>query len=178
MNTKALIIGLTLTLLLVAVPAFSQGKGVGPSVSSGAQARTGSSVRMQTPAANAGTKAHTNTQGKMSSPQNGKDKSTTDFASKIESNSKFAAKVQALLPDETTIQDAADGFKTQGLFIAALHVSQNLHIPFDDLKSHMTGPDAVSLGAAIKAIRQDMTETQIDMEVKKAEKQAKETEKN
>ena len=31
------------------------------------------------------------------------------------------------------------GFKNQGQFIAALHVSQNLGIPFADLKTAMTG---------------------------------------
>jgi len=38
-----------------------------------------------------------------------------------------------------TLNEASKGFKNQGQFIAALHVSQNLGIPFADLKTAMTG---------------------------------------
>ena len=38
-----------------------------------------------------------------------------------------------------TLDQASLGFKNQGQFIAALHVSQNLGIPFADLKTAMTG---------------------------------------
>ncbi len=38
-----------------------------------------------------------------------------------------------------TLNQASKGFKNQGQFIAALHVSQNLGIPFADLKTAMTG---------------------------------------
>ena len=38
-----------------------------------------------------------------------------------------------------TLDKASLGFKNQGQFIAALHVSQNLGIPFADLKTAMTG---------------------------------------
>ena len=36
-----------------------------------------------------------------------------------------------------TLNKASLGFKNQGQFIAAVHVSQNLGIPFTELKSHM-----------------------------------------
>src|SRR5439155_26462097 len=39
-----------------------------------------------------------------------------------------------------TLQAASAGFKNQGQFIAALHVSHNLNIPFDQLKAKLTGP--------------------------------------
>jgi hypothetical protein len=38
-----------------------------------------------------------------------------------------------------SLNQASKGFKNQGQFIAALHVSQNLGIPFADLKTAMTG---------------------------------------
>ena len=38
-----------------------------------------------------------------------------------------------------TLDQASKGFKNQGQFIAALHVSRNLNIPFADLKTAMTG---------------------------------------
>lgn len=38
-----------------------------------------------------------------------------------------------------TLNEASDGFKNQGQFIAALHVSQNLGIKFTDLKATMLG---------------------------------------
>jgi hypothetical protein len=44
-----------------------------------------------------------------------------------------------MLPSGMTLNQASRGFKNQGQFIAALHVSQNLGIPFADLKTAMTG---------------------------------------
>ena len=44
-----------------------------------------------------------------------------------------------MLPTGMTLDQASLGFKNQGQFIAALHVSRNLGIPFADLKTAMTG---------------------------------------
>ena len=52
-----------------------------------------------------------------------------------------------------TLDQAAAGFKNQGQFIAALHVSKNLNIPFDKLKAEMTGGDHDSLGKAIQDLQ-------------------------
>jgi len=61
-----------------------------------------------------------------------------------------------------TLDTASFGFKNQGQFIAALHVSENLGIPFTELKSHMVtitqpnlaeppiGTQTGSLGRAIQ----------------------------
>ena len=68
-------------------------------------------------------------------------------------------------------------FRNQGEFIAALHVSKNLDIPFDQLKAKVTGEHAMSLGKAIHELRPNLTEKQVKTEEEKAEKQAKETEK-
>jgi hypothetical protein len=51
-----------------------------------------------------------------------------------------------------TMDQAARGFKNQGQFIAALHVSRNLGIPFADLKKDMVTNDR-SLGQAIQHLR-------------------------
>jgi hypothetical protein len=38
-----------------------------------------------------------------------------------------------------TLNAASEGFRNQGQFLAALHVSKNLNIPFKDLKAAMLG---------------------------------------
>jgi hypothetical protein len=58
-----------------------------------------------------------------------------------------------MLPKGMTLNQAATGFRNQGQFIAALHVSRNHNIPFADLKKAMTGPHAMSLGQAIHKLR-------------------------
>ncbi len=75
------------------------------------------------------------------------------IATKIASHPQLAAKLTPLLPKGMTLQTAAAGFKNQGQFIAALHVSKNLNIPFAKLKAEMTGTDHDSLGQAIHELR-------------------------
>jgi len=102
-------------------------------------------------------------------------------------NPKLEAKLLAMLPAGTTIQDASSGFKNWGQFVAATHVSTNLGIPFADLKAAMTGipvgattatptTTPMSLGQAIQTVRgtipateTPLTPTTIQTEVKKAE---------
>ena len=83
--------------------------------------------------------------------------------------------------------NAESGFKNHGQFIAALHVSQNLGIPFDQLKAKMTGVSVnaagqtitstpMSPGKAIHELRPDLTESQANQQAQEAGKQAKETE--
>jgi hypothetical protein len=91
------------------------------------------------------------------------------IAGKLSSNSQLASKLQALLPPGTDLQTAAEGFKNLGQFVAAVHVSNNLGISFDDLKAKMTGPDAVSLG---KAIHQLQPSANAKAAAKQAQKQA------
>lgn len=84
-------------------------------------------------------------------------------------NTKLASKLQSLLPPGTNLQTAATGFKNLGQFVAAVHVSHNLGIPFDQLKAKMTDPPKESLGKAIQALR---PEANAKAEAKKAHKQA------
>jgi hypothetical protein len=94
------------------------------------------------------------------------------IAQKISSKPRLLQKVNdLLLASGFTLDQASFHFKNQGQFIAALHVSQNLQIPFADLKEAMTGIKPVlgevppvepttpsstptlSLGQAIKKLR-------------------------
>ena len=112
----------------------------------------------------------------------------TKFNERIQNDAAFRSKIQSLLPPGTDIKTAESGFKNHGQFIAALHVSKNLNIPFDQLKAKMTGVTAtsstvqtsstpMSLGKAIHALRPDISANQANEEAKRAEKQATVTEK-
>jgi hypothetical protein len=74
-------------------------------------------------------------------------------AMRIEKNSALAARVQALLPTGTTLEQASKGFRNEGQFLAALHASKNLNIPFEQLRAEMTGKDHDSLGVAIRELK-------------------------
>ena len=65
----------------------------------------------------------------------------------------LSKRIQAMLPAGMTLDQAAADFKNLGQFIAAVNVSKNLGIPFDQLKAQVTGASAVSLGAAIHTLK-------------------------
>jgi hypothetical protein len=69
-----------------------------------------------------------------------------------------------------TLKTDAGGFKNFGQFMAAVHVSHNLDIPFAELQAKMTGKDAVSLGKAIQELKPD---ADVKNAVKKANAEAK-----
>ena len=79
----------------------------------------------------------------------------------------------SLLPAGTNLQTAAAGFKNEGQFIAAVHASRNLNIPFSQLKAKMAGPNPESLGQAIRDLRTNLNARTIKADVKIAERQAK-----
>lgn len=81
------------------------------------------------------------------------------IATKIASKPQLASRLERMLPSGMTLARASSGFKNQGQFIAALHVSQNLHIPFADLKKAMTGPNPSSLGQSIQKLRPSANST-------------------
>ena len=104
-------------------------------------------------------------------------------------NTKLSSNLAALLPSGTNLQTAAQGFKNLGQFVAAVHVSHNLGIPFACLKSDMTdtapaagvtcpdgtgtGPKALNLGASIQALKPTMTKSEVKSATKAATHQAK-----
>src|SRR5690242_7410120 len=59
----------------------------------------------------------------------------------------LAAKLQPLLPPGMTVEAAAAGFKNLGQFVAAVHVSKNLGVPFASLRTEMV-ENGRSLGMA------------------------------
>ncbi len=93
------------------------------------------------------------------------------IASRITANNGLDSKVQALLPAGMTLEQASAGFKNMGQFLAALHVSHNLNIPFADLQKEMTG--GKSLGQAIQTLSPNQTKSEVSASVKTAEAQAK-----
>ena len=76
----------------------------------------------------------------------------TPVQQKLQKNTKLTAKLHARLPVGTDLMAAAAGFKNLGQFVAAVNVSNNLHIPFADLKTKMV-TDGLSLGQSIQALR-------------------------
>jgi hypothetical protein len=88
----------------------------------------------------------------------------------LSSHPKLSSRLQKLLPPGTNVQEAAAGFKNLGQFVAAAHVSHNLDIPFDELKSKMTGPQPEGLGKAIQQLKPDVKSKD---EAKRAQKQAR-----
>ncbi len=97
-------------------------------------------------ASNSTASTHTTTTTSTSTTTN------TSVAQRIAAKPQLASRLQPLLPAGSTLQSAASGFRNQGQFIAALHVSQNLGIPFDQLKTQMV-TDGLSLGQAIQKLR-------------------------
>jgi hypothetical protein len=92
----------------------------------------------------------------------------------LDHNAQLAGKLEGLLglsgPNALTALKAdAAGFKNFGQFVAAVHVSKNLGIPFADLEAKMTGSGAVSLGKAIQELK---PEANAKEETKKATTEA------
>ncbi len=82
-------------------------------------------------------------------------------------DTKLSSNLEKLLPAGTTAQQACSGFKNLGQCVAAIHVANNLDIPFADLKAKITSGD--SLGKAIEALKPSAN---AKAESKKANKQA------
>ena len=88
----------------------------------------------------------------------------------LDQNTRLTSNLQGLLPQGTTPQQACSGFSNLGQCVAAIHVSHNLGISFDDLKNKMTGTGSEKLGKAIHDLKPDAN---AKAESKKAQKQAK-----
>ena len=79
---------------------------------------------------------------------------------KLQKNTNLAAKLQSRLPVGTNLQLAAAGFRNLGQFVAAVNVSNNLGIPFTELKKRMVDR-GMSLGQAIQDTRPRTTDTTV-----------------
>ena len=156
--------------------AAAQGKGGGASVGQGhGEGVSHDHDQVKTGAAAKGDQdSHTNWQ--------------TKFNERLQDHPALASRIAKLLPSGTDLKTEESGFKNPGQFIAALHVSKNLNIPFDQLKAKVTGVTVqangqtttstpMSLGKAIHELRPNMTADQANDAAKSAEQQASETEK-
>jgi hypothetical protein len=96
---------------------------------------------------------------------------------RIDRNPRFASRMRDLIPSGTSAREAISGFKNEGQFLAALHASKNLNIPFDELKGKVTGDGSVPLGEAIHSLRPDLSDSAIRDAIRGAEREAEDTEK-
>ena len=79
-----------------------------------------------------------------------------------------STRLAAIVPSGMSAQEACTGFRSVEECAATLHLSQNLGIPFPDLKSKVTG--GAKLGAAIHQLKPDAN---VKAELRKAEEQAR-----
>lgn len=75
------------------------------------------------------------------------------IAANIARNPQLEARLKAMLPPGMTMEQASQGFRNQGQFIAALEASRNHNVDFADLKAEMTDESPLSLGEAIQKLR-------------------------
>ena len=80
------------------------------------------------------------------------------LATKISGNPTQLAKINTMLPQGMTLDQATAGFRNQGQFIAALNASKNQGVPFADLQKAMT-VDGLSLGQAVRTLKQPASTT-------------------
>jgi hypothetical protein len=97
------------------------------------------------------------------------------FIDRIQENPQLTQKLLTLLklPAGTNLKPYANGFKNGGQFMAACNASNNVGVPFDQLKAKMIGPPPMSLGQAIHALKPNLSEKEVDKEADKAEKEAR-----
>jgi hypothetical protein len=95
-----------------------------------------------------------------------------NVSTRLANNPTLSARIQPLLPAGFTVATASAGFRNQGQFIAALHVSRNLGIPFDQLKAELTERHPDSLGQAVHDLRPDLSRSTVRGDVRMAKLQA------
>jgi hypothetical protein len=115
---------------------------------------------------------HGNSQGKAhgKTADAGKAHGRQNATARLADKPQLRAALEQRLPAGTNLDAAAEGFDSLGRFIAAVNVSKNLEIPFDQLKARTTGDSAVPLGKAIQELRPAVNG---DSEAKRAEREAR-----
>jgi hypothetical protein len=170
-TTAALV---SLAVGLWAIGAAAQGRGVGRPQGAGPGGGFGSHAPLGTPGADAGN-GHASTHEPAGSPSAQAGKKTPDEL--LTQNTRLAGNLETLLnkmnvkaPDGTALtpQEACANFKNLGQCVAAIHVSNNLGIGFNELACDMTlkpvatstcpagtatGTKGMSLGASIDALK-------------------------
>ncbi len=171
MGTAPILTRVSVLMALAAAPAFAGQRGHQPGTPHG----TTQAPRQPSTTPTTTSTSTTNPTTSTTTPTTSTTSTTTTnpIATRISRNPQLAGRISHMLPDGMTLAAASDGFRNQGQFIAAVHVSHNLRIPFADLKTAMTGPQAMSLGQAIhtlrpsanatNAVRRANTQTQSDL---------------
>lgn len=103
-----------------------------------------------------------------SHPEDGSMTGRRTVADHLAQNEKLSGKLGGLLPAGTNLQQSSAGFKNLGEFVSAAHVSHNLGIPFDQLRTRISS--GKSLGDAIHELQPNVDQK---AEVKKAKEQTK-----
>lgn len=165
---RVAIIGTTFAL---AIPLSAQ-RGPGAGVGHVAGSATGAATGAVNGAANVNPRAGNHDNANHGANAGGGLGASGDVSLRVSQNAGLSAHLQPLLPAGATLSGAAAGFRNQGQFISALHVSHNLNIPFDQLKAKMTGNDPVSLGKAIQELRPDLNDKTVKDNTKLADRQA------
>ena len=138
-------------------PSFAQGRGQGQGQGRG----SGQSSQ----SAKAGKPATPKTQ-----PSTPKTQAPGQVKTPVVVHPPLARNLQPLLPG-MDVNVASQGFRNLGQFVAAAHVSNNLGIPFTELKTRMV-TQGLSLGQAIQQLRPNANAS---AEVTRAERQARVT---
>ena len=163
----------------LSIPAAAQGRGAGAGGGMGAGHAAGSMGSMggghDTGATDTGGHASSNGGTKAFGPKTP--------GQLLTQNTQLATKLSKLFPQGTDLQTAASGYKNLGQFVAAVHVSHNLGIPFDQLKcTELATKDACgtltipakgsSLGGAISTLKPTLSSSDTKAALKQAQKQA------
>jgi len=162
------------TACALSIQAAAQGRGAGAGGGMGAGHAAGSMGSMgagHDTGGHASSNAGTNASGPKTSGE------------LLTQNTQLATKLSKLLPQGTDLQTAASGYKNLGQFVAAVHISHNLGIPFDQLKcTELATKDACgtltipakgsSLGGAISTLKPTLNSSDTKAAVRQAQKQA------
>ena len=92
----------------------------------------------------------------------------SDASAQSSGSTSQSTRLAAIVPSGMSAQEACAGFRSVDECAATLHASQNLSIPFPDLKSRVTG--GAKLGTAIHQLKPDAN---VKAELRKAEEQAR-----
>ncbi len=160
---------------LLALPASAQllgkgavGGGVGGGIVGGASSMGAG--------AGAGATSVTSASGAVTSRTAGQAGAGTEMSGsamgQLQSNTHLYARAQSMLPAGASVESAAAGFRSQSDFFAAAKASQNLKIPFDQLKGNIKGTGSASLEAAIRKSRPDLSKADVKSNVQLAQSQA------
>jgi hypothetical protein len=153
---------------------FAQGRGGGPAGGGAGAGIGGTRGDVGRPTASDNGNRQTPSPDRTANPKADvkKAEGTREPSQQLADNSKLSSEVAKLFPQGTDVSAKASGFKNLGQFVAAAHVSQNLNIPFDQLKAKMVS-DGSSMGDAIHALKPELSDKVVKDETKKAEGQAK-----